>query len=57
MAPTSNKGGAPRREKKGAARLGRGLGEWKGHQKGALVSGKTTHILKMERGVRFRRGE
>jgi hypothetical protein len=26
-----------------------------GHQKGALGSGKTTHILFLERGVRFRR--
>ena len=57
MAPPSNKGGAPRREKKGAARLGRGVGEWKSHQKGALGEGKTIHILKMERGVRLRSKE
>jgi hypothetical protein len=36
-----------------AARLGEGVGEWKGHQKGALGQGKITHVLYLERGVRL----
>ena len=39
-----------------AARLGEGVGEWKGHQKGALGQGKTTHVLLFERwlGIGFK---
>ena len=32
---------------------GKGFGKRKGHQKGALGKGKTTHVLKIGRGVRF----
>jgi hypothetical protein len=45
--------GAHLGERKMAARLGEGVGEWKGHQKGALGQGKITHILYLERGVRL----
>jgi hypothetical protein len=45
------KRGRTKREKKGAARLGRGVGEWKSHQKGALGKGKITQVLDLERGL------
>ena len=44
-------------ERKMAARLREGVGEWKGHQKGALGQGKVTHVLLLERGAWLRRGE
>jgi hypothetical protein len=46
--------GAHLGERKMAARLGEGVGEWKSHQKGALGGGKITQVLYLERGVRFK---
>jgi hypothetical protein len=49
--------GAHLGERKGGGQLRKGLGEWKHHKRGALGSGKITHLLKLERGAWFKLGE